>query len=95
MRIMKTFSLARRCLGSLHLLPHNRSFSAISTAAVDDDLKTEVLIEGKASARAAILNRPSALNALTTNMGLRLKKLYESWEDNADIGFVMMKVELC
>lgn len=23
---------------------------------------------------------------------LRLKKLYESWEDNSDIGFVMMKV---
>ncbi|KAK8919422.1 hypothetical protein KSP39_PZI020930 [Platanthera zijinensis] len=51
----------------------------------------KVLIEGKACARAAILNRPSALNALTNNMGLRLKKLYESWEDNSDIGFVMMK----
>lgn len=24
--------------------------------------------------------------------GVRLKKLYESWEDNPDIGFVMMKV---
>ncbi|THU74510.1 hypothetical protein C4D60_Mb04t34130 [Musa balbisiana] len=50
-----------------------------------------VLVEGKASARAAILNRPSALNALTTNMAVRLKKLYGTWEDNPDIGFVMMK----
>lgn len=24
--------------------------------------------------------------------GVRLKKLYESWEDNPDIGFVVMKV---
>lgn len=79
------------------------------------DLFTQVLVEGKASARAAVLNRPSSLNALTTNMvcvfwvqvrcsmicladpngwfqGIRLKKFYESWEDNPDIGFVMMKV---
>ena len=26
--------------------------------------------------------------------GIRLKKFYESWEDNSDIGFVMMKVGL-
>ncbi|KAH7687723.1 Enoyl-CoA hydratase/isomerase protein [Dioscorea alata] len=52
---------------------------------------SQVLVEGKASARAAILNRPSVLNALTTTMALRLKKLYESWEDNSDIGFVVMK----
>jgi hypothetical protein len=24
--------------------------------------------------------------------GVRLNKLYQSWEDNPDIGFVMMKV---
>ncbi|CAL9758047.1 unnamed protein product [Musa acuminata subsp. burmannicoides] len=57
----------------------------------DDQPQNEVLVEGKASARAAILNRPSALNALTTNMAVRLKKFYETWEDNPDIGFVMMK----
>ncbi|XP_074560531.1 small ribosomal subunit protein mS47-like [Curcuma longa] len=57
----------------------------------DDQPHNEVLVEGKASARAAILNRPSNLNALTTNMAIRLKKLYESWENNPDIGFIMMK----
>ncbi|XP_020676047.1 3-hydroxyisobutyryl-CoA hydrolase-like protein 1, mitochondrial [Dendrobium catenatum] len=91
MQFMKVLSLAQRSLRGLRLLPQNRSFSVLATPAVDEDLKSEVLIEGKASARAVILNRPSALNALTTNMGLRLKKLYESWEDNSDIGFVMMK----
>ncbi|BBG94995.1 ATP-dependent caseinolytic protease/crotonase family protein [Prunus dulcis] len=44
-----------------------------------------------AKSRAAILNRPSALNALNNAMAARLKRLYESWEDNPDIGFVLMK----
>ncbi|PKI53221.1 hypothetical protein CRG98_026353 [Punica granatum] len=47
----------------------------------------KVLVDGRASSRAAILNRPSALNALTTSMVL----LYESWEESPDIGFVLMK----
>ncbi|OWM86795.1 hypothetical protein CDL15_Pgr015831 [Punica granatum] len=82
----------------------------------------QVLVDGRASSRAAILNRPSALNALTTSMVLcfsfhsnnysvfvtcaklvhgmimgvflrvtRLKRLYESWEESPDIGFVLMK----
>ncbi|KAK4380966.1 3-hydroxyisobutyryl-CoA hydrolase-like protein 2, mitochondrial [Sesamum angolense] len=50
-----------------------------------------VLVEGRANSRAAILNRPSALNALTASMAARLYRLYESWEENSDIGFVMMK----
>ncbi|KAL6578547.1 hypothetical protein OROMI_008763 [Orobanche minor] len=51
----------------------------------------EVLVEGRANSRMAILNRPSALNAITDSMAARLNRLYESWEDNSDIGFVMMK----
>ncbi|KAI3690523.1 hypothetical protein L2E82_48593 [Cichorium intybus] len=51
----------------------------------------EVLVEGRAFSRAAILNRPSKLNAITTSMAGRLQRLYESWEDNSQIGFVMMK----
>ncbi|CAA0838316.1 3-hydroxyisobutyryl-CoA hydrolase-like protein 2-mitochondrial [Striga hermonthica] len=39
----------------------------------------------------AILNRPSALNAITASMAARLNRLYESWEENSTIGFVMMK----
>ncbi|KAF3666149.1 3-hydroxyisobutyryl-CoA hydrolase-like protein 2, mitochondrial [Capsicum annuum] len=54
-------------------------------------LNFKVLVEGRAKSRAAILNRPSALNALTPSMVGRLSRLYESWEDNSDIGFVMMK----
>ncbi|KAL6004934.1 hypothetical protein ACLOJK_005492 [Asimina triloba] len=52
----------------------------------------QVLVEGHACSRTAILNRPSSLNALTTSMAARLKKLYESWEENSDIGFVTMKL---
>ncbi|GKB53056.1 3-hydroxyisobutyryl-CoA hydrolase-like protein 2, mitochondrial, partial [Tanacetum coccineum] len=50
-----------------------------------------VLVEGRAFSRAAILNRPSQLNAITTSMAGRLQRLYESWEDNSQIGFVTMK----
>ncbi|PKA56456.1 3-hydroxyisobutyryl-CoA hydrolase-like protein 2, mitochondrial [Apostasia shenzhenica] len=91
MQWLKALSLSGRSLRNLRLLSHNRSLSVHSAPSFDDDLKNEVLVEGKACARAAVLNRPSSLNALTTNMGIRLKKLYESWEDNSDIGFVMMK----
>ncbi|VAH17945.1 unnamed protein product [Triticum turgidum subsp. durum] len=39
--------------------------SPATAAAPDSD---EVLVEGKASARASVLNRPGHLNALTTTM---------------------------
>ncbi|KAG1354490.1 putative 3-hydroxyisobutyryl-CoA hydrolase-like protein 2, mitochondrial [Cocos nucifera] len=91
MRSLKSLALARRSLPALRFVSNRRTLSTQPSAAQDDPLHNEVLVEGKASARAAILNRPSALNALTTNMALRLKKLYESWEDNPDIGFVIMK----
>lgn len=52
-------------------------------------------MEGRANSRAAILNRPSALNALTASMASRLNRLYESWEENSNIGFVMMKGGNC
>ncbi|GAV84302.1 ECH domain-containing protein/ECH_C domain-containing protein [Cephalotus follicularis] len=55
------------------------------------DIQEQVLVEGRAKSRAAILNRPSALNALTTPMVARLKRLYGSWEENPDIGFVLLK----
>ncbi|KAL0663129.1 hypothetical protein Bca4012_099966 [Brassica carinata] len=50
-----------------------------------------VLVEGSGCSRAAILNRPPALNPLTTHMGVRLHKLYRNWEEDPNIGFVMMK----
>ncbi|KAK4422343.1 3-hydroxyisobutyryl-CoA hydrolase-like protein 2, mitochondrial [Sesamum alatum] len=69
-----------------------RSFSALPSYTEPGYLQQEeVLVEGRANSRAAILNRPSALNALTASMAARLNRLYESWEENSDIGFVMMK----
>ncbi|KAK8688047.1 hypothetical protein V6N13_086834 [Hibiscus sabdariffa] len=71
-----------RCSRNLSSLPIN--YSA-------DDLPDQVLVEGKASSRIAILNRPSALNALNTNIGARLHELYASWENDPNVGFVVMK----
>ncbi|XP_059296924.1 small ribosomal subunit protein mS47 [Lycium ferocissimum] len=68
-----------------------RHFSAQPSYAHVDYLQEQVLVEGRAKSRAAILNRPSALNALTPSMAGRLSRLYESWEENSEIGFVMMK----
>ncbi|KAB1204699.1 3-hydroxyisobutyryl-CoA hydrolase-like protein 2, mitochondrial [Morella rubra] len=72
-------------------ISQQRGFSAQANYAQNDDLQEQVLVEGRAKSRAAILNRPSALNALTNSMAARLKRLYESWEENPDIGFVLMK----
>ncbi|KAK1695849.1 hypothetical protein QYE76_012546 [Lolium multiflorum] len=80
-------ALRRAATGGVRYLSSLRP-SPATAAASDSD---EVLVEGKASARAAVLNRPGHLNALTTTMGSRLNKFYASWEDSPDIGFVMMK----
>ncbi|CAI9094607.1 OLC1v1030370C1 [Oldenlandia corymbosa var. corymbosa] len=73
------------------LVNQTRSAYALPSYTLLDHLQEQVLVEGRAKARAAILNRPSALNAITTDMVSRLNKLYESWEENTDIGFVLMK----
>ncbi|XP_074579572.1 small ribosomal subunit protein mS47-like isoform X2 [Curcuma longa] len=88
MQRFKALAQVRRSISTIYR-PLFTTTRPISTH--DNQPHKEVLVEGKASARAAILNRPSNLNALTTNMANRLKKLYESWEDNPDIGFVIMK----
>ncbi|KAK1400689.1 3-hydroxyisobutyryl-CoA hydrolase-like protein 1, mitochondrial [Heracleum sosnowskyi] len=70
-----------------------RRFSSLINNVVSDQnhLNNSVLVEGKNGSRMAILNRPSVLNALDTSMLVRLQKLYQSWEDNPDIGFVTLK----
>ncbi|KAI4316402.1 hypothetical protein L6164_024385 [Bauhinia variegata] len=70
---------------------HSRGFSAQPDYIRHDDSQDQILVEGRAKSRAAVLNRPSSLNALTTSMVARLKRLYDSWEENSDIGFVLMK----
>ncbi|CAI0376749.1 unnamed protein product [Linum tenue] len=91
-RTVKQYCLNSR--NGIHCNPHrHRSFSALPNyAAVNDaDFQDQVLVEGRAKSRAAILNRPDSLNALTPPMVGRLKRLYESWEENPSIGFVLMK----
>ncbi|KAH1093944.1 hypothetical protein AAZX31_14G101100 [Glycine max] len=72
---------------------HRRAFSAQPNYSEhhDDDSQEQILVEGRAKSRAAILNRPSSLNSLNASMVARLKRLYDSWEENSDIGFVLMK----
>ncbi|XP_057959418.1 small ribosomal subunit protein mS47 [Malania oleifera] len=93
MQRLKALVPVRCSCQGLRFLSHGRSFSAQAQAIYpqDDDLQNQVLVVGRANSRASILNRPSALNALTISMAARLKRLYESWEENPDIGFVMMK----
>ncbi|KAL1353318.1 hypothetical protein HN51_017276 [Arachis hypogaea] len=94
MQRLKTL-LPEKCRFSLRTLcSHPRAFSAQVHHHIDDDHddpQRQILVEGRAKSRAAILNRPSSLNALTTSMVARLKRLYDSWEENSDIGFVLMK----
>lgn len=86
----KSLVLGRRSHG---FLSHYTTASSCAqpTYTQYDDLHQQVLVEGRAYSRAAILNRPSALNALTTSMAARLERLYDSWEENPDIGFAIMK----
>ncbi|XP_027101611.2 small ribosomal subunit protein mS47-like [Coffea arabica] len=73
------------------LFNQTRTGFALPSYTLLDCHQEQVLVEGRAKSRAAVLNRPSSLNALTTDMAARLNRLYESWEENTDIGFVMMK----
>ncbi|KAL8154713.1 3-hydroxyisobutyryl-CoA hydrolase-like protein 1, mitochondrial [Apium graveolens] len=68
-----------------------RTFSALANNIVSDHPSNSVLVEGKHGSRMTILNRPSVLNALDTSMVVRLQKLYQSWEDDPDTGFVTLK----
>ncbi|KZV28327.1 3-hydroxyisobutyryl-CoA hydrolase-like protein 2, mitochondrial-like [Dorcoceras hygrometricum] len=83
--------LSRSLQRNVSIPLQERCFSALPSYAQHDFLQEEVLVEGRANSRVAILNRASALNALTTSMAARLNRLYESWEENSDIGFVIMK----
>ncbi|CAN8254121.1 unnamed protein product [Cochlearia groenlandica] len=83
--------LARNVREKLWRVCDRRSFSSLQVT--PEDLDNQVLVEGNGCSRTAILNRPPALNALTTHMGFRLQKLYKNWEEDPNIGFVMMKVD--
>ncbi|XP_021890699.1 3-hydroxyisobutyryl-CoA hydrolase-like protein 2, mitochondrial [Carica papaya] len=91
MQRVKALVTVRHSLQGVRSFANQRSFSSQPNYASDVDTQEQVLVEGRAKSRAAILNRPFALNALTSSMVARLKRLYESWEENPDIGFVLMK----
>lgn len=93
---MQRFKAALSAGNGVHLrrfVRHCRGVCSLPDAALTpaDNLDHQVLVEGKAWSRTAILNRPAVLNAFTTAMGTRLQKLYKSWEDDPDIGFIVMK----
>ncbi|XP_010469172.1 PREDICTED: 3-hydroxyisobutyryl-CoA hydrolase-like protein 1, mitochondrial [Camelina sativa] len=81
--------LGRIVRDKLWRIEYRRSFCSLKVT--PEDLDNQVLVEGSGFSRTAILNRPPALNALTTHMGYRLQKLYKNWEEDPNIGFVMMK----
>lgn len=83
---------SRKTLQKLGLFSPFRTFLAQPSYFPQNNLvEDQVLVEGRANSRAAILNRPSSLNAISTSMAGRLKRLYESWEENSDLGFIIMK----
>ncbi|KNA21788.1 hypothetical protein SOVF_039650 [Spinacia oleracea] len=83
---------SRNSLQKLRFLAPLRTYLAQpSYSPQHDHVEDQVLVEGRSNSRAAILNRPSSLNAISTSMAGRLKRLYESWEENSDLGFIIMK----
>lgn len=91
MQNFKSTSIFKRFLQNSPWVSQSRSFCGVSSNVLIDEHENIVLVEGKAASRTAILNRPHVLNALNYSTGLRLMKLYKSWEDDPDIGFVVLK----
>lgn len=91
MQRLKT-SLIRRTLRSSDFFNQcRRCICSNPNPSPSSNLHDDVLVEGGAHCRTAILNRPSVLNAFNTSIGARLQELYKCWEDDPDIGFVMIK----
>ncbi|KAL3348825.1 hypothetical protein AABB24_022136 [Solanum stoloniferum] len=91
MQSFKSTSILRHFLQKSRLVSQSRSFCGVSSNVLIDEPENTVLVEGKASSRTAILNRPHVLNAINYSIASRLMKLYKSWEDDPDIGFVVLK----
>ncbi|XP_009592644.1 3-hydroxyisobutyryl-CoA hydrolase-like protein 1, mitochondrial isoform X1 [Nicotiana tomentosiformis] len=91
MQSFKSASILRRLLQNSRLVSQSRSFCSVSSNGLVDEPESTVLVEGKASSRTAILNRPHVLNALNYSVVDRLLKLYKNWEDDPAIGFVVLK----
>ncbi|KAK6162578.1 hypothetical protein DH2020_002419 [Rehmannia glutinosa] len=69
---MRSYKSAMLLQRFLHIKKPNygyRRLTSLSSNPLIDDSDNLVAVEGKASSRTAILNRPSSLNALNTSMG--------------------------
>ncbi|KAE9600764.1 putative 3-hydroxyisobutyryl-CoA hydrolase [Lupinus albus] len=75
----------------LHSNSRTLSSSSSDVDVLNNVLNNQVLVEGNGYTRMAILNRPSALNAINTNMATRLHKLYRTWEEDPHIAFLIIK----
>nr|XP_043630566.1 3-hydroxyisobutyryl-CoA hydrolase-like protein 1, mitochondrial [Erigeron canadensis] len=83
-RFVRKYKCVRQC-SQFFLRHRTRNFGNSSKS------DHSVVVEGNANSRTVVLNRPSSLNALNTSMIKRLHTLYESWEDDPNVGFVVMK----
>ncbi|CAI9101343.1 OLC1v1038644C1 [Oldenlandia corymbosa var. corymbosa] len=91
-RIKSAASFWRVCRANWRFTSQcQRSLTSLSANPILNDHENLVLVEGNAASRTAILNRPQVLNALNTSMGVRLQNLYKSWEEDHNVGFVVMK----
>ncbi|XP_060175896.1 3-hydroxyisobutyryl-CoA hydrolase-like protein 1, mitochondrial isoform X3 [Lycium barbarum] len=70
------------------LVYRSRSLCTLSNV---DVIVDPVLVEGKGCNRTVILNRPSVLNSLNYSTVSRLLQLYRRWEEDPDVGFVVLK----
>ncbi|KAL0411706.1 UNVERIFIED_CONTAM: 3-hydroxyisobutyryl-CoA hydrolase-like protein 1, mitochondrial [Sesamum latifolium] len=82
--IQRCFSLKKPSYGYRRLI-------SLSRIPLVDDSDNIVDVEGIGSSRTAILSGPSSLNAINIPMVSQLQMLYKSWEDDPDIGFVVLK----
>ncbi|KAG6435634.1 hypothetical protein SASPL_100508 [Salvia splendens] len=91
MRLCKYALIRRWMLPGEKLSYGSRRFTSLSTNPLIHDSDNLVLVEGKASSRTAILNRPAALNALNMSIVGRLQELYKNWEEDPAVCFVAVK----
>ncbi|XP_051147284.1 3-hydroxyisobutyryl-CoA hydrolase-like protein 1, mitochondrial [Andrographis paniculata] len=91
MRSCKSALLLRRLLSRTTPSYGCRRLASLSGTPLVDDSDNLVLVEGGGNSRTAILNRPHSLNAINTAMVDRLQSLYRSWEEDPDVGFVVLK----
>ncbi|WCJ25896.1 3-hydroxyisobutyryl-CoA hydrolase-like protein 1 mitochondrial [Euphorbia peplus] len=52
---------------------------------------SNLVVEETRNSRTVVLNRPHVLNALSYQMGVGLTELYESWEKDPNVSFVVLK----